>query len=269
MHTLTDLDGHALPRSSTLPLVDVVILTWNDGEMLDAAIASALGAEGVDVNVIVVDNGSSPPAVVPDDPRLRLIRNEANLGVAPARNQGVRAGTAPIVCLLDSDARLHAGTLRALHDQLDHGAALISPVFDGQAPEASGGRAPGVLRKASRAIGLTDSYGSTRPDGRPPTWDVDFTIGACQLVRRQAFDQIGGLDSSIFYGPEDVDFCLRLKNAGWRISQTEAASCHHPPRRRNRKLLTRRGLSHAVAVLKHLRRHRRAGGDARTTARLG
>jgi len=269
VRTLTDLDDHSPARPSTLPSVDVVILTWNDGEMLKAAVASALRSEGVDVNVIVVDNGSEPPAVVPDDPRVRLIRNDANLGVAPARNQGVRAGSAPIVCLLDSDARLHPGTLRALHSRLDDDAALISPVFDGQAPEASGGRAPGVLRKASRALGLTEFYGSTRPSDRIPTWDVDFTIGACQLIRRRAFEQVGGLDSSIFYGPEDVDFCLRLKTAGWRVYQTSATSCHHPPRRRNRRLLTRRGMAHAIAVLKHLRRHGRMTRDARKTSRLG
>jgi len=237
--------------------VDVVILTWNDGEILDAAIESALTSESVDVEVIVVDNGSDPAAVIPDDRRIRLIRNETNLGVAPARNQGVRCGSAPIVCLLDSDARLHPRALMELSDQLIDGVGLIAPVFDGQRPEGSGGRAPGFARKASRAIGLTSVYGSTRRDDRDTTWDVDFTIGACQVIRRDAFEQVGGLDSSIFYGPEDVDFCLRLRNAGWRVAQTSNAGCQHPPRRRNRRLLTRRGLAHAMAVARHLRRHRR------------
>jgi len=236
-------------------MIDVVILTWNDGAMLGEAVRSALASKSVDVIVTVVDNGSMPPAVVPDDPRVRLIRNETNLGVA-ARNQGVQDGTAPTICLLDSDARLHPDTLRLLWDRLADDTGLISPVFDGQAPEESGGRAPGLLRKASRAVGLTSVYGSTRPDERPTTWDVDFTIAACQLIRRQAYEQVGGLDWSIFYGPEDIDLCLRLKHGGWRVAQTTDSGCFHPPRRRNRNLFTRRGLAHALAVAKHLRRHR-------------
>jgi len=259
MRTIVDT-GHQAPSTpSELPLIDVVILTWNDGAMLGEAIQSALTSKSVDVTVTVVDNGSMPPAVVPDDPRVRLIRNETNLGVS-ARNQGVQRGTAPTVCLLDSDARLHPRTLKVLWDRLADDTGLISPVFDGQAPEESGGRAPGLARKASRAVGLTSLYGSTRPDQQTTTWDVDFTIAACQLIRRQAFEQVGGLDPSIFYGPEDIDLCLRLKNGGWRVAQTTDSGCHHPPRRRNRKLLTRRGLAHALAVAKHLRRHRRHGG---------
>lgn len=252
-----------------LPIIDVVILTWNDGVMLAEAIGSALGSERVEVNVIVVDNGSVPPAVIPDDHRVSLIRNETNLGVAPARNQGVGLGTAPAVCLLDSDARLHPDTLRALCDHLVDNAGLISPVFDGQSPEASGGHAPGFWRKALRAVGITEVYGSTRPNDRVATWDVDFTIGACQLISRRAFDDVGGLDASIFYGPEDVDFCLRLKNAGWLVAQTADAGCHHPPRRRNRKLLTMSGMAHAIAVFRHLRRHHRAAttSDSLSVAR--
>ena len=64
-------------------------------------------------------------------------------------------------------------------------------------------------------------------------------------VPTDAFDAVGGLDERWFYGPEDVDFCLRLREGGARIVQCGDASCRHPPRRRNRKILTMRGLRHA------------------------
>jgi len=132
--------------------------------------------------------------------------------------------------------------------------ALTAPVFIDQAPEASAGRAPTVWMKVSRALNLRAKYEPvTEVDG---TWDVDFAIGACQLFRRSAYDAVDGLDERYFYGPEDVDFCLRLREAGFGIVQVRAARCEHPPRRRNKKLLTRRGLQHGVAVTRHLWRHR-------------
>ncbi|HXA27469.1 MAG TPA: glycosyltransferase [Candidatus Angelobacter sp.] len=234
--------------------VDVVVITWNDDPAtLAAAIASAQASRGVDVGVIVVDNGSSPPAAVPDG--VALLRNGANLGVSRARNQGVRAGSAPLVCLLDSDARLLPDSLCMLAQQIDGGVVLAAPVFNGQAPEASGGRAPGVMRKLLRVAGVTGSYARMRPDGAT-SWPVDFVIGACQLFRRDAFDAVGGLDETYFYGPEDVDFCMRLRASGGVVVQTSTASCHHPPRRRNRRLLTRSGLRHGMAVLRYLWRRR-------------
>lgn len=242
----------------THPAVDVVVLTWNDGDLLDAAIASALASDGVHVRVVVVDNGSDPPAVVPDRSDVVLLRQEENLGVAPGRAVGVSAGSAPYVCLLDSDARLHPGSLARMVGVLeeDPTVGLVGPVFDGQRPEESGGRAPSLGVKAARGLGWRSDY---RPGVRcGATVEVDFVIGACQVFRRSAHDQVGGLDTSIFYGPEDVDFCLRLGAAGHRVVQLVDAGCHHPPRRRNRKLLTRRGLDHAWQVSRHLWRHRTA-----------
>ena len=240
----------------TGPAVDVVVLTWNDGALLEAAVASALGSEGVAVKVFVVDNGSDPPAEVPHDERVTLIRNAANRGVAPGRNQGASVGDSPYILFLDSDARLLPATLRQLLEPLEAnpGAALAAPVFRGLLPQASAGRAPSLGDKVLRVLDLRSVYRPMATGG--PWWDVDFAIGACQLVRRQAFEAVGGFDETYFYGPEDVDLCLRLREQGARVLQLRDAECDHPPRRRNRKLLTRRGLHHGWAVTRHLWRHR-------------
>jgi len=242
----------------SIPRVDVVILAWNDGDLLDTALTSALASEGVDVEVVVVDNGSEPPVVVPDRGDIRLLRQEVNLGVAPGRATGVAETTAPYVCLLDSDARLHPGSLASLVGVLEScsDVALVGPVFDDQRPEESGGRAPGLVVKLARGLGLRDDYVATASHDRA-WWEVDFVIGACQVFRRTAHDAAGGLDTTIFYGPEDVDFCLRVKDGGGRVVQVRDAGCVHPARRRNRRLLTRRGLAHGWQVTRHLWRHRR------------
>lgn len=238
--------------------VDVVVLTWNDGELLFAALGSVLASEGVDVTVVVVDNGSEPAVVVPDDPRVQLIRNDINRGVAPARNQGVAATKASFVCLLDSDARLESASLARLAEAVgsDESIALAAPVFVDQEPTASAGKAPTVRRKLSRLLNLTSEYEGGHDLGAG-IWDVDFAIGACQVFRRAAFEQVGGLDESYFYGPEDVDFCLRLRERGWRVVQVGDAPVHHPPRRRFRGLFSERGMAHAWSVARHLWRHRR------------
>jgi GT2 family glycosyltransferase len=244
--------------------VDVVVLTWNDGVLLDKAVASALAQEGVTVRVIVVDNGSAPPAHC--DPSVHLIRLEENLGVGGGRNVGVRAGDAPFVCFLDSDARLHAHALAALVAPMldDSAVGLTAPVFTDQVPEASGGRAPTLGRKALRALNRTDVYARTPGQGAGDRWDVEFAIGACQVFRRAAFDAVGGLDDHANFGPEDVDFCLRVRERGWRVVQVASAGCDHPPRRAFKGLATRRGLHHARAVVGHLWRHRGGARRRRT-----
>ena len=245
------------PTEPIATSADVVILSWNDGDLLDAAVSSALGSGEVSVNVLVIDNGSEPPVSDPRDPRVRVVRNSSNRGVAPARNQGVSLAAHPYVCFLDSDARLHPNALTRLIRELerDPSVALAAPVFAGQPREASAGRAPTLLRKLARVANLRDTYASNSPPDAD-AWDVDFAIGACQVFRREAFDQVGGLDESYFYGPEDVDFCLRLREAGWRIVQVGSAEVDHPPRRRFRGIWSRRGAQHALAVSRHLWRHR-------------
>jgi N-acetylglucosaminyl-diphospho-decaprenol L-rhamnosyltransferase len=240
--------------------VDVVILTWNDGELLDAAVGSALSSTGVEVSVWVIDNASHEVAVCVDDPRVRLVRNSSNLGVARARNQGVAFGVAPYVLLLDSDASLGSDALRALLAVLDTDPRIgcAGPVFVDQSPEASGGRAPTLGTKLARLLGTRDTYEATEQSG--DSWDVDVVIGACQLFRRVAYEGVGGIDERYFYGPEDVDFCMRLRENGWRVVQVAGAPVRHPPRRRNRAVLTLGGLRHGWAVSRFLWHHRHYRG---------
>ncbi len=243
--------------------VDVVIITWNDGPLLEIAVTSALESVGVDVNVQIVDNGSDPPVILGPDSRVTMTRSSLNLGVAGGRNLGTAMGDADLVCFLDSDARLGPDCLVRLAESLMAmpDAALASPVFTGQRPEASAGTSPGYLRKLCRVLGLTSYYrptagqNSLSPGG---TAEVEFSIGACQLFRRNAFEEVGGLDESIFYGPEDLDFCMKLRDRGWRVLQVSNAECHHPPRRRHRGLLSKQTMQHGWSVFKHLRRSKKA-----------
>ncbi len=149
-------------RGRMTAAVSVVVLSWNDGELLDHALSSIPGSRR-SVELIVVDNGSAPPVEV-SGVDIRLVRLEENRGVAAGRNVGVRASTAPVVCFLDSDAVLLPGSLDRLVDVLDErpDVALVAPTFVDQTPEASAGAAPGLVRKVERALGRTESYAPGR-----------------------------------------------------------------------------------------------------------
>ncbi len=235
--------------------VDIAILTWNDGQLLEAAIASAFASRDVSVNVIVVDNGSEPPAVVP--PRATLIRNEKNAGVARGRNQAIAAGSAPLVMLLDSDAELLPDAVVSMAAELERTASgVVVPTFVDQDPSASAGLAPGLIVKAKRVLGLTATY-EPLVDSTDTSWPVDFGIGACQLFTREAWEQVGGIDESFFYGPEDVDFCLRVLDSGLPVRQLAGEMVIHPPRRRHRRPINKSGIRHMWAVARYLVRHRK------------
>ena len=218
----------------------------------------ALDQQSCAVHLFVVDNGSAPPAVVADE-RAQVLRQEENLGVGGGRNVGARAGAAPFICFLDSDARLHDGALAALLAPMiaDATVGLTAPVFTGQRPEASGGRAPTLRRKVARALNRTDLYEPTRARASAGAGTSTSRSGACQVFRREAFDAVGGLDDSASFGPEDVDFCLRIRQAGWRVLQVASAGCDHPPRR------AFKGLASAADCVTLRRSCATSGGTAR------
>jgi len=81
-------------------------------------------------------------------------------------------------------------------------------------------------------------------------------IGACQLVRRRALAEVGPLDERIFYGPEDVDFCLRLWRKGWKVLYAPDSLVIHHERRLTRRLLSRLTFRHAAGLAYYFAKHR-------------
>lgn len=236
-----------------VPEVDVVILTWNDAEDAQMAVASAIASEDVNAHVFVIDNASEQPFAYQGLADVHVCRLHQNLGVGGGRNRGAALGSAPLICFLDSDAELRPSALSVMAEVMlaDDRVGLVAPVFEGQEPNVGAGRAPSIARKLVRGAGLTDRYRRTRRMGHDATWEIEFAIGACQLVRREAFGAVGGLDQSALFGPEDLEFCTRLRSYGWRLLQARDAVCAHVARRAARRLFTRRGARHAVAVARY------------------
>jgi GT2 family glycosyltransferase len=220
--------------------VAVVVVSWNTRDLTMGCLQSVQAENGGRVSeVVVVDNASSDGTVLrvaERFPRVRVLRNERNLGFAAANNQGVAACRTQAVLLLNSDAQLLPGALPALLAVLERepktavvGARLVYP--DGSF-QASHSRFPSLLREFMILSGLGRlllgrSYPSRGPETERGPQAVDYVEGACLLVRRQAYEAVGGLDPGYFMYAEEVDLCRALRDTGWQVWYQPAAVVVH------------------------------------------
>ena len=222
--------------SSSLGDCDVIIVNYNAGELLLTCVESAFAAGAS--RVIVVDNDSHDDSLTQLERThaagglLHIVRNAANLGFAVACNQGARLSAAPNLFFLNPDSELAADAmdrlLLALHSAPEIGMVggfLCNP--DGS--EQAGGRRvfPTPRRAFMRAFGLSrlsalfpsvlsDFLLHKEPLPSKPV-AVEAISGACMLVKREAIESVGLWDEDYFLHCEDLDWCMRFHQAGWRV----------------------------------------------------
>lgn len=214
------------------PLVSVIVVSWNGRELLAEALRSVQGCE-VAGEVIVVDNGStdgSAEMVASHFPSVRLLRNRENVGFGRANNQGMAVARGRYFFLLNSDARVKPGALRAMvayaeaHPQIGVvGARLRFP--DGRW-QAEGAPFPSLWTELLRMTGVDRLVAVGVERGDAP-YETDWVQGAAMLVRREVWEQVGGFDEGFFLYGEEVDWCARIKAAGWRIAVVPQAEVIH------------------------------------------
>jgi GT2 family glycosyltransferase len=218
--------------------VDAVIVSYQSAATLRASVLALLQAP--DVGVIVVDNHSTDGSLesVADLPIQRVATGH-NGGFAYGANIGMSFGDAPYVLLLNPDAAIDPGDLLALVDALERepGAALAAPrieSFDGrlaysqrrfQRLRSTWCQALFLHRVWPRAPWtdelVRDEEAYDRP-GRP-----EWVSGACMLLRRNALEQVRGLDERFFLYCEDMDLCRRLRAAGYEVVFEPRAVARH------------------------------------------
>lgn len=221
--------------------VSIVIVNWNTAGHLRAAIASCYRHHGdLSVEVIVVDNGSSDDSVAMvrrEFPDAVVIANDDNVGYVRAGNQGIAAATGRYILMLNSDAELTEGCLqelvRVMDAYADIGTASAQLHYADGEPQRSEGPfltlwlllVPSFLREP---LGLPRSRPSGSVDG---VRDVDWVLGACQILRRETVEDVGPMDERIFMWYDDAEWCLRMAKAGWRRVVAQKAICIHHERR--------------------------------------
>jgi len=224
----------------TRETVGAVVVTFNDA----AHVAGMLrGLRKEVAETVVCDLGSKDRTLATVAERCPWVdRHELPLeaGFAAAFNEGARRLSQPFLLLLHGDARLRPGALERLHGQLHAGggrAGCCGPRVtapDGTV-ELSAGFKPTPWRRA-RAWWRTVVPSTRRARKRTPRLargapavlaEVDWVGSAAALLRREAFDEVGGMDEGFFLAWADVDLGLRLRRAGWHVYYEPRARAIH------------------------------------------
>jgi GT2 family glycosyltransferase len=223
--------------------VSVCIANWNCQAMLRACLESLLDqSQGMKVEVIVVDNGSTDGAaemVEQEFPDVFLYRNSANLGFARANNQAARRSQGRYLLFLNNDTVVPAGTLKRLVDYAEAHpeVGLIGPrLRNGQGQfQVSYRRRPTVATLLHRTSLLRwtrllrDAYRQYRRDEFDPNTirKVDVLMGAAMLLPRKVFFECGGWDEEFLFGGEDLDLSTRVNQHHAVVYMPQAEVIHY------------------------------------------
>lgn len=227
-----------------MPRIAVVIVSWNVRDLLAACLTSLytdLDRSGLEAQVWVVDNAStdgSPERVRRQFPQVHLIANRHNVGFAAGNNQALREilaltpdsspSSEDAVLLLNPDTEVQPGALVALVEGLEQAprAAVIGArLFYGDGSfQHSAFRFPRLMQIAFDLFPLPPRLYESQLNGRYPRalyegetpFEIDHPLGAAMLVRSAAIRQVGLLDEGFHMYCEEIDWCMRMKAAGWR-----------------------------------------------------
>lgn len=224
-----------------------IVVTYNSAAWIRACLASLAG-----IRTIVVDNASHDESVSiarAEFPGVQVIQRASNGGFAVAVNEGCRAAPDDDVLLVNPDLVVPQGCIDLLRVYLEaHPAVgIVAPhlVYPDGSPQASIRTFPSPLTMLARRSPLGRTRIGTRvlrkhlrvDDPPAVAGPVHWALGAAMLVRREAIRDVGGLDERIFLYGEDVDWCVRMWQAGWEVHAEPAAVMEHVYERQSKRTL--------------------------------
>ena len=253
--------------------LSIIIVSWNVKGLLRRCLDSIFQhpTSNLQFEVIVVDNASSDGSaemVRAEFPQVRLIANEENLGFTRANNQGIAASRGRYVLLLNPDTEVLGDALGAMVDYMDvHpdvgalGPMLLNP--DGSV-QSSRRRFPTLatallestvfqweLSRDNRI--LRRYYILDRPDDE--VQEVDWVTGACILMRREAIEEVGPLDEGFFMYSEELDWCRRAKEQGWKVVYLPTARVIHYGGKSSEQVVPFRHIQFQRSKVRYFRKH--------------
>ncbi|MFZ5917102.1 MAG: glycosyltransferase family 2 protein [Chloroflexota bacterium] len=232
----------------------VVIVSWNVRDLLAACLASvfrSLAGSGLDAEVWVVDNAShdgSAEMVRRQFPQVRFIASEHNLGFAGGNNRVLRAmgfldaetpALPRYVLLLNPDTEVRGDALAAMVAFMDRtpaaGVSGARLVYGDGSFQHSAFAFPGLRQIALDFFPLHWRLIESRLNGRYPRrlyqgsvpFEIDHPLGAAMLLRREVILQTGPFDEGYHMYVEEIDWCMRIRRAGWSIYGVPSAEVVH------------------------------------------
>lgn len=215
----------ASPNAAGLPPVTLIVLNWNGRALLPACLTAVEALDYPDLRIILADNASTDDSVAfvqAHFPRIDILPTGGNLGYAGGNNAALRQVTTPLAVLLNPDVIVPPDWLRTLVTAVGAdpqiaiaGCKLIFP--DGRLQHSGGFVSPPRALPSQRTLG-TDLRG---------VHDVDYVTGAALLVRQTFWQTAGLLDDGFFMYFEEVDWCARARQSGWRVVVVGDATAVH------------------------------------------
>jgi GT2 family glycosyltransferase/lipopolysaccharide/colanic/teichoic acid biosynthesis glycosyltransferase len=214
--------------------LSVIIVNYNVRQFLENSLTSVLRAmEGIQGEIIVVDNASddgSAGMVRTKFPQVRLITNATNAGFARANNIALKEASGDFILLINPDTIVQEDTFRVmirfLRDHPDVGLAgckILNPDGSFQLPCRRSFPTPWVA--FTKIFGLSALFPSSRLFGQynltyldpDQSYPVDAVSGSFMMMTRSAYARVGGLDETFFMYGEDLDWCYRVRQAGFQV----------------------------------------------------
>lgn len=232
-------------NDDAIAAVSAVVVNYNAGQLLLESVRAALAQAR---QVVVVDNASSDHSLERlescfyGEPRLQTLRNTDNFGFAAACNQGFAQCRESRILFLNPDCVPTEGALQQMVDTLEahpETGMVGGMLLNADGTEQSGGRraVPTPWRSFVRAFGLHrfadrlpklfyDFHLHKQPLPEMPV-EVEAVSGACMLVKREAVEDVGLWDEGYFLHCEDLDWCMRFRQKGWKIVFVPEARIYH------------------------------------------
>ena len=224
-----------MPSKRRTPSVrlSVIIVNYNVREFLHHALTSVRKAmKGIRGEIIVVDNASDDGSVEmirTRFPDVQLIVNKSNLGFATANNIALRRARGEFLLLLNPDTVVQEDSMKVMLRFFDEnpdagiaGCKILNP--DGSLQLPCRRSFPTAWVAFTKVSGLSSVFPGSRLFGKynltylssEETYEVDAVSGSFMMIRREAYKDVGGLDEAFFMYGEDLDWCYRVQQAGWK-----------------------------------------------------
>lgn len=218
--------------------ISIVIVSYNVAELLKNCLESIYKfTDGVKFEVIVADNKSSDNSVeiIKGFSKVKFIDAGENVGFAKGNNLGIKEATGKYIFLLNPDTLFLENTPKLMFDWMENHnfyAVVSGQMLDSeQKVLPTGGYFPTLPKIAAWAFFVDDFFKMKSYHVKSNDGDPDWVTGAFFVVRREAMEKVGLFDENFFMYGEELEWCLRFKQAGWQVGYTPITKIIHLERK--------------------------------------
>ena len=253
--------------------LSVIIVNWNTKKLLEDCLSSIFKfTKSIAFEVIIVDNGSNDGSIAmlkEKFPQVKLILNRENLGFTKANNQGIKVAKGDYILLLNSDTYLIENSFKQLLDKaqnLGENLGALGPLLLNQdkSTQQSVGFFPNLPQVFFWMTFIDDlpcgqllkPYHVDHDSFYQKEREVDWLTAAAILVSQKVVEEVGGLDEKIFMYGEEVEWCHRIKKAGFEVFFSPVTKIVHIGRGSSQKIPTAAFIGEYKAVLYFYQKYR-------------